>query len=366
MTTPTNPEPPASAHPPASPQPAATPQPAEAAFSATLKGGPTLLRVAVVAAAAMVLLVSAALTFGASPKPSTSAPRSVPEAGANGGPDLGLGGPGPGAPDFRFGPRGDRGGFGGITITGISGSNVSLTTDDGWTRTITVTGTTKLTKGGATIALVDLKSGDRIRFRQTRNTDGTFTIQAIEVVLPKVAGTVTSVSADGFTLKTRGNVSWTITVNGSTTYMLGGATGSKADVTVGTVVGVTGTQSTDTSLTATAVRIEVPRVFGKVTAKTADTITVERLGGGTATIHVGGGTTYRLPGKATASLSDIAIGAIIGAEGRQRADGSLDATVVAAGPRVGKLFGGRDGRSGLPKGAPNATPNATPGSYSAG
>ncbi len=346
--------------------PTSSPLP-QMAFSASL-GSSTMFRVGVVAAAAVVLLVSAALTFGASPQPTTgSVPQAGPQnpTGGNGWPglgDRGLGGPGPG---MRFGGRVDGFAFGGITIAGISGSNLSLKTQDGWTRTIAVAGTTKITKGGATIGVADLRVGDRIRFRETRNTDGTFTIQAIEVVLPSVAGQVTAVTADGFTLKSRNNTTWTIAVTGSTKFMLGGAAGSKADVTVGTQVGVVGTQSADTALTATAVRIEVPRVFGKVTAKTADTITVERLAGGTATIHVSGSTTYRVPGKASASLSDIAVGAIIGAEGRQRVDGSIDATAVRAAPKLGQWFGGRNGLRDNPNLGPTV-PNAAPGSYSAG
>jgi uncharacterized protein DUF5666 len=280
MTTPLDPiEPPAS--PPAS---------APTAFSATLRSS-AMLRVGVVLAAALVLLVSAALTFGASPAPSGAAPQaSQPAPGGSGAPRLrerGLGGPG-----FRFNLGGGRLGFGAISITAIDGSNVSLKTEDGWTRTIAVTGTTKLTRGGAAIALGDLKVGDRVRFHETRNADGTFAIDRIDVVLPSVVG--------------------------------------------------------------------------KVTAKTADTITVEPLGGGAATIHVSASTTYRAAGKAKATLSDIAIGAIIGAAGSQRADGSIDATTVRAAPAPGRWFGGKAGAGPKPKKAPTATPNASPGSYTPG
>jgi hypothetical protein len=272
-------------------EPPASPASAPTAFSATLKSS-AVLRVGGVLAAAFVLLVSAALTFGASPTPSGATPQASPPApGGSGAPrlrDRGLGGPG-----FRFHLGGaGRLGFGAISITAIDGSNVSLKTEDGWSRTIAVSGTTKLTRGGAAIALGDLKVGDRVRFHETRNADGTFAIDRIDVVLPSVVG--------------------------------------------------------------------------KVTAKTADTITVEQLGGGTATIHVNASTTYRVAGKANATLSDIAVGAIIGAAGQQRADGSIDATTVRAAPKAGRWFGGRDGAGAKPKKAPNATPNASPGSYTPG
>jgi hypothetical protein len=264
------------------PSPVATPPATPAtAFVANLRS--SRLLVGVVLAAAFVLLVSAALTLGASPTPTTpgAAPQATPAPKAT--PrrlDRSFGGAG------LFGRGGGAFGFGSITVTGIAGSNVSLKTDDGWIRTIALTSSTKLTKAGKAIALGDIKAGDRIRFRETRNADGTFTIQAVEVILPSVAG--------------------------------------------------------------------------KVTAKTADSISVQTAGGGTATIHVSGSTTYRVGGKANATFGDIAIGAIIGAQGEQRADGSLDATVVRAAGKPDRWFGGRGGNLN-PKAAPNATPK--PGSY---
>jgi hypothetical protein len=264
--------------------------------------------------------------------------------------------------DLKGARRGGPG-FGQISIASIDrtsdGANVGLKTDDGWTRTIAVAGGTRITNGGLTIAIGDLKVGDAIRFAETRNADGSYTITAIQVVVPQVVGTVTRVTADGFTLTSRKNATWAITVTGTTSYLVGGAAGSKADATVGANVAVAGTQTGDSTLTALTVRIELPRVIGKVTAKTADTITVQRLGGGTATIHVGSGTTYRIPGDTSPSLADIAVGAVIGAQGRQRADGSLDATVVQAAPRAGRWFGvGPDGPKG-PKASPS--PSAATG-----
>src|SRR5206468_1026908 len=109
-----------------------------------------------------------------------------------------------GAPDLLNGGPGFRGGgpaFGGITITAINGNNISLKTADGWTRTITVDSGTTFSKSGATIALGDLKVGDEVGFRQTRETDGTFTIDSIAVILPHAGGEVTAVTGSTITLK---------------------------------------------------------------------------------------------------------------------------------------------------------------------
>ena len=96
--------------------------------------------------------------------------------------------------------HGRMGAFGSrdITISSISGSSVTLTTADGWTRTINVTGSVELTKGGQSITLSDLAVGDQVRVVQTRNEDGTFTVTGIVVVVPSVGGTVSDVSSTGF------------------------------------------------------------------------------------------------------------------------------------------------------------------------
>lgn len=272
-------------------------EPTDTSFSAKLSG-PPIWRIAVVAGASLAILMSAALTMGASRAPS-AATSAVPAAGAGSVLDPGPGGLGGSwhepemgdqrgfdGPGFGIG----RHGFGQITITAISGSNLSLRTVDGWTRTIAVSGSTAITKGGQEVGIGDLEVGDQIRFRQTRNDDGTFTINAIDVVLPHVAG--------------------------------------------------------------------------EVTAKTADTITVARPDGASATIHVGSGTTYRVPGAATPSLSDITVGMFVAAEGTLRSDGSLSATVVLALPAGGPGWG--PGRMhggdwwGFPSGpAPSASPSAS-------
>src|SRR3954453_2365556 len=136
---------------PAQPEPA----PGPAAFSKTIRA-PRFLRVGIVVGAAAVVLISAALTLGASPEPSTGgAPQ--PNASADpagrgrdfrgGGQDFGFGplapfgGPDGGMPGMAgrgAGRQGDGIGRGAITVTAKDGSNLSLRTEDGWTRTITV------------------------------------------------------------------------------------------------------------------------------------------------------------------------------------------------------------------------------------
>jgi len=160
------------------------------------------------------------------------------------------------------GGRGGHFGFGGITITAISGNNISLETADGWTRTITVASGTTYSKSGATIALGDLKVGDEIGFRQTHETNGTWTIDSIVVVLPRAGGAVTKIDGSTITVTQRDGTTATITVNGQTTYSVNGTDGKAlADVKVGMQLVAEGTKNSDGSLTATRVKAGTPGTF---------------------------------------------------------------------------------------------------------
>ena len=162
-----------------------------------------------------------------------------------------------GRPGVGCWPGGDgRGGSvaGPITITAISGSNLSLKTDDGWTRTIAVTSSTTITKGNDTIAVTELKVGDEIRLAQTKNDDGSYTVTAIRVVLPVVAGTVTAKSGSTITVLETDGTSSTVHTGSGTTYRVPGVTDADlGDITVGMIVIASGTARSDGSLDAATV-----------------------------------------------------------------------------------------------------------------
>jgi hypothetical protein len=212
-------------------------------------------RAGIVAGAAFLFVVGAVAAMGASPAPSTGAdPAASAAPGSSAAPDTTK----PNGDRHGLG-RGDFGGFGrfgfrDITITAINGSDLSLKTDDGWTRTITATSTTTITKGGATITVDDLAVGDQIVFAQDRAADGTYSVTAIHVVLPSIVGQVTAIDGNTITVTQPGGTTATIHVDGSTTYKVNGAAGALSDVKVGSFIAAEGTQRTDGSLDAAAVR----------------------------------------------------------------------------------------------------------------
>jgi hypothetical protein len=153
-----------------------------------------------------------------------------------------------------FGALGGLVGLRQITISAISGSAVTVGTPDGWTRTIDVSSTTTITRAGQTIAVTDLKVGDQIRFQQQRNADGSFTVTAIEVVLPRVTGQVSATTSDTITVQRADGTTMTIHVGSGTTYRVQGiANATLADITPGMVILAQGTQNADGSLQAVAV-----------------------------------------------------------------------------------------------------------------
>jgi hypothetical protein len=164
-----------------------------------------------------------------------------------------------GSTRVRLDERGGRGLWDGIgrtsiSITAISGSRLSLETENGWTRTIDAVGAT-ITKDGETATLSALQVGDRIRFTETRNDDGTYTVTAIVVVRPTVAGTVKEKSASSITLTTRDGSTVVVKVDSATAYKVDGVTSpTLVDIKVGAAVMASGTRNADGSLTATVLR----------------------------------------------------------------------------------------------------------------
>jgi len=282
---------------------------------------------------------------------------------------FGPGGMGPGGMG-RGGRMGGYGAFGSISVTAIDGTKLSLTTADGWTRTIDAAGAT-VTKSGQTVDLSTLKVGDSIVFDQSRQTDGTFKITAIQLVLPHADGTVKSVGDSSVTLTQRDGTDKVVQLTGSTTYQLAGAASkaaasTKAALTGGAAVDAEGTTATDGTFTATLVTIRAAQAGGTVTAKTGTSITVTTRDGSSLKIDVDSSTTYLVAGTTAPTLSNVAVGAIVIAEGTRTTDGTFSATVVrafAAGSGFGPGMGpGMRGGRGMPwgPGGPAPQPTSTP------
>lgn len=257
---------------------------------------------------------------------------------------------------FRGGGR-----FGPIEITGIDGSSLSLRTTNGWTRTISVGSDVEIMKGGDTIALSDLEVGDEIRLLETRNDDGTFTLERIVVVVPGVGGIVTAVDDDSITIQGRNGLTREIATTSATTYRLGTQTTTRAEVTVGDRIHAFGETGAGNTFTATAVTIALPKVAGEVTAVSSGSFTIRLRDGSTWTVTVDADTAYRIRDVEDPGLDDIEVGDVVAVAGTQSGS-TIDAQVVVSGGAFGHGPGGLGlghGRAGVGPGfVPGFDPNA--------
>jgi hypothetical protein len=219
--------------------------------------GPDRLRLGALVVAALAALVGAAVVSGASPSPSTT-PGSSASPDASGDVDdrdVWMRGPFEGGVGMFGGGRFGFHRLGGISITAIAGTQLSLETENGWRRTIEVTDDVEISRAGETITLADLRVGDRVALRERRSDDGTFTITAIHVVLPSIAGEVTAIGADSITVRRLDGTTGTIHVDGDTRYRVAtDEAASLGDIEVGMMVIAMGTERDDGSLDADAVR----------------------------------------------------------------------------------------------------------------
>ena len=231
-----------------------------------------------------------------------------------------------------------------ISITAIDGTKLALKTENGWTRTIDAAGAT-VTKDGATVALSALEVGDRIVFRETRNDDGTYTITAIVVIQPAVAGTVASVSGSTVTVTQRDGSTSKVVLTGSTTYELAGQAATKDAVVAGAQIVARGTLATDGTLTATSVEVAPATAAGTVKEKSSSSLTLTTRDGSTVVVKVSSSTTYQVGGVTAPTLADVKVGDVVMAAGSRNADGSLTATVVRS-HAAGRFGGPGDGFGG--------------------
>ncbi|HTS15114.1 MAG TPA: hypothetical protein VMH24_05570 [Candidatus Sulfotelmatobacter sp.] len=261
------------------PEPAVAPQPAGAPEPNTLTsvvpvtveapafqgriGRGNVLKAAIGLLAGVAIVASVAVVAGTTPSGNGDTAGAAPQASAA---PKASGQPGrfPFGPSigniFGFGVGPGRGGvsavgFGSVTIASISGDSIGLRTADGWTRTITLGSSVKITEAGRTMAAGDLAVGQAVRLLEKRNTDGTFTVNGLDIVTPSVVGQVTAKTATTITIKRFDGTTQVIDVDSSTTYKIAGAsTSNLAAVTIGMTIVASGPQASGGPLHAFTVQ----------------------------------------------------------------------------------------------------------------
>lgn len=140
--------------------------------------------------------------------------------------------------------------------------------------------------------------------------------------------TVSSVSGSDIVAKDEDGASVTIHTSSSTTIERAGTKINLSALTSGTAIDVRGTRNSDGTITATDISVALPIYAGTVTKISGNTITVTSpRDSATRIINVSSSTLYTRAGI-SASLSDVAVGSNIAAEGTVNSDKSLAAARV--------------------------------------
>jgi len=235
------------------------------------------------------------------------------------------------------------------TLSAINGSTLTLKQGDVIVIQATVNANTVYTKAGKTISLSDLKVGQLLSVRETKASDGTVSISAVEVQLNHAGGTISALDSSSLTLTKPDNSTIKVNLDSSTSYLDLGKTITLADLKAGVRVEADGVLNSDGSLSAEVINVQHDRLGGTITAISGSTLTVQLEGRGgpgprgqvpgrpasatpdsdsnnssstttTATISVDSSTVYLEAGQ-TAQLSDLAVGDRINAAGTLSSDG---------------------------------------------
>src|SRR5205085_5943992 len=148
-------------------------------------------------------------------------------------------------------------------VTNVSGTSLTLTTFDGATHTVTVSGSTRYQKAGQSATRGDISSGTAIMVEGALNSDGSLSAVRVTIQEPRVAGQVTAVNGSSYTVTGAFGQSYTVTTTSSTTYVnADGTTASASAVQAGVAIMAQGTLSSD-GKTVTAQRVIIaPRGAG--------------------------------------------------------------------------------------------------------
>ena len=146
------------------------------------------------------------------------------------------------------------------TVKNVNGSTITIQDFMGFTRTIHTSSSTTYTRGGQSATSSAVTNGAQIAAQGTVDRNGTdLDASKVYVVLPRVAGTVQSVSGSSFVVQGVDGAKHTVTTTSSTTFHNGGSQGSLSDVKQGVRVVAMGDRQSNGDLTATDVRIAPAR-----------------------------------------------------------------------------------------------------------
>jgi hypothetical protein len=146
------------------------------------------------------------------------------------------------------------------TVTGVSGSTLTLRTLAG-TVTVTTSTATKYSREGKQLTFSAIKVGEVLQVRGSRGTaaktaTAPIAATAITIEVPTIMGRVQSVSGNTVTLVTSDGQLELVTTSGATVYQgFRGATATSASIKAGIYVVAQGTETDLTHMTADGIQV---------------------------------------------------------------------------------------------------------------
>ncbi len=153
------------------------------------------------------------------------------------------------------------------TVTGISGSTLTLRTFTG-TVTVTTSSSTKYSREGKQLSFSAIKVGEVVAVRgsrsgTTKTASSPIAATAITIEVPTITGRVQSVSGNTITLVTNDGQLEYVTMSGATVYQgIRGATATSTAVKTGVFVVAQGTETDLTHMTADGIQVLGSMSFG--------------------------------------------------------------------------------------------------------
>jgi hypothetical protein len=180
-------------------------------------------------------------------------------------------------------------------ISALTDTSVTVNRNDAKTTVFTITPSTIITEGAASMTVPSLAIGDSVDV--VVNSTNPTTALRINIVQATLAGRVTAVVGNLITITGGQGFARTVQVSTNTTYTEDGAAATLADVTVGSNIVAVGSINADlTMLDATSVAIKsnghAETIRGLVTGVTPTSFTLNRLNGTTTTFSFTSSTTF--------------------------------------------------------------------------
>jgi hypothetical protein len=195
-------------------------------------------------------------------------------------------------------------------VTAVTTTSLTVNRNDGTTTTFSITPSTVITEGSASMTVPSLAVGDTVDV--TVNSAAPTTALRINIVVATLGGKVSAISGNDITITGGQGFARSIQVSATTTYTEGGAAATLADIVVGSNIVAVGTIDADkTTLDATSVTIKNSghneTIHGLVTAVTTSSFTLNRSNGTTTTFAITSSTTFS-EGSTVLSLANLVVG----------------------------------------------------------